>query len=141
MTSRRTVLKSLAASSAIPFIPGMASRAFSAEGDTIRFAVAKPAGDLNPHVYNGLWGAQDLIFEPLIEYGEGGELEPGARNLVGSAGRAASLLRLKLREGVTFQDGAPWNAEAMKWNLDRWIHLDDHGWMNHVRLFDGLEHP
>lgn len=26
----------------------------------------------------------------------------------------------KLREGVTFQDGTPWNADAAKFNIDRW---------------------
>jgi len=26
----------------------------------------------------------------------------------------------KLRQGVTFQDGAPWNARAAKFNFDRW---------------------
>jgi len=26
----------------------------------------------------------------------------------------------KLRQGVTFQDGTPWNADAAKFNIDRW---------------------
>ena len=113
------------------------TQAQAAEGDVVRFAIAKPAGDLNPHVYQGLWGVQDLMFEPLIVYGRDGKLEPGLASAwqLSEDGR---VLRLELRKGVTFQDGAPWNAEAMKWNLERWIHLEDHAWINHVRLSDGL---
>lgn len=138
MTNRRDILKSLAAAGLLPFVPGALGMACAAEGDTVRFAIAKPAGNLNPHVYSGLWGVQDLIFEPLIKYGRNGELEPGLATSweLSEDGR---VLRLNLRKGVVFQDGAPWNAEALKWNFERWIHLDDHSWMNHVRLFDGLD--
>jgi nickel transport system substrate-binding protein len=135
--NRRDALKGLAATGLISFLPAAIRRARAAAGDVVRFAIAKPAGDLNPHVYQGLWGVQDLMFEPLITYGKNGKLEPGLATAwqLSEDGR---LLRLELRKGVVFQDGAPWNAEAMQWNLERWIHLEDHGWINHVRLYDGL---
>ncbi len=135
--NRRSFLQTaLVAGSSLGF-PHLAGTAHSAETDVIRFAIGKPAGDLNPHVYNGLWGAQDLMFEPLIGYGRNGQLVP-ALATSWELKNDGKLLHLKLREGVTFQDGDPWNAEALKWNLERWIHIEDHGWMNHVRLFDGL---
>ena len=138
MITRRTVLTSLAAAGLSPFVPVGVRRAAAQEAGVIRFASAKPAGDMNPHVYNGLWGAQDLIFEPLIVYGQGGELQPG---LATAWTLSADGLRLDLdlREGVTFHDGTPWNAEALRWNLERWIHDDNHQWMNHARLFEDLE--
>lgn len=138
MISRRDLMKTAAAAGLVPFLPGAVSLARAEAGDTIRFAVAKPAGNLDPHVYSGVWGVQDLIFEPLIVYGAGGKLEPGLAT-AWELEEDGKRLHLTLREGVTFHDGAPWNAEAMKWNIDRWIRLDDHSWINHVRLFDGLE--
>ena len=30
-----------------------------------------------------------------------------------------------LRQGVTFHDGTPFNAEAVKWNMDRWRIVDN----------------
>ena len=107
--NRRNALKGLAATGLLPFMPGKLRQAQAAEGDVVRFAIAKPAGDLNPHVYQGLWGVQDLMFEPLIVYGRDGKLEPGLASAwqLSEDGR---VLRLELRKGVTFQDGAPWNA-------------------------------
>ncbi len=37
-----------------------------------------------------------------------------------SANEDATVWTFTLREGVTFQDGTPFNAEAVKFNLDRW---------------------
>ncbi len=137
-TTRKQVMIAIAVAAVLPLLPGSipVSRADEA-GDTIRFAIAKPAGDLNPHTYAGLWGVQDLMFEPLVKYGPNGEVLPGLAT-DWSFEDDGRLLRLNLRKGVLFQDGTPWDADALKWNLDRWINLDDHSWINFARLFDGL---
>ena len=36
----------------------------------------------------------------------------------------ADVWTLGLREGVMFHDGTPFNAEAVKWNFDRWLDAD-----------------
>ena len=126
----------LAVSAASSIIPSIVSA--SELRDTLRIAIAKPAGDLNPHKYTGLWGVQDLLFEPLVKYGHDGQIEPGLATewAVEDGGK---LLKLTLRAGVTFHDGAPFDAEAADWNLKRWIGLDANNWMNSSRLFDGTE--
>ncbi len=138
MLKRREFIKVAASAALLPLIPGSVSIARAENGDEIvRFAIAKPTGNLNPHKYSGLWGAQDLIFEPLVKYGHDGIMEPGLAESWELL-EGGHHLRLHLRKGVRFHDGAPWNADALKWNLDRWIYMKNHNWMNHVRLFDGL---
>jgi nickel transport system substrate-binding protein len=117
------------------FLSGLSPLALLAEdGGTLRVAAGKPAGDLDPHKYSGLWSVQDLMFEPLIRYGTGGKFEPALASewQVENDGK---LIRFHLRKGVTFQDGTPWDASSMTWNLDRWIGKDDNSWMNLSRLF------
>lgn len=139
-TSRRTLLKGLAGVPALLAATYSPLAALAQEGgaghDALRVAMAKPAGSLDPHKYIGLWSVQDLIFEPLIRYGHGGKMEPALATewVVEDGGK---LLRVKLRQNVTFHDGTPWNAKAMTWNLDRWMGKDAHNWMNCSRLFDG----
>lgn len=100
--NRRNALKGLAATGLLPFVPGMFRQAQAAEGDVVRFAIGKPAGDLNPHVYQGLWGVQDLMFEPLIGYGRDGKLEPALATSwqLSDDGR---VLRLELRRASRFR--------------------------------------
>lgn len=135
-TNRRTILKGMAGIAAIIATNPISALAQDGAGGVLRVAAAKPAGDLNPHAFKGLWAAQDLIFEPLLRYEHGGTFSPALATewQVEDGGK---LLRFKLRENVKFHDGAPWNAEAMIWNLDRWIGQGRNGWMNASRLFDG----
>ena len=58
------------------------------------------------------------IFEPLIRMDDAGVPGPG---LAESWTRNADLteMTLKLRHGVTFHDGTPFNAEAVKRNFER----------------------
>jgi nickel transport system substrate-binding protein len=137
--SRRTFLKGLAVAPALfgglsSTIAAYAQEA-KAHGDLI-VAIAKPAGNLDPHKYIGLWAVQDLMFEPLMRYGKNGQIEPALATewAVEDNGK---LLRVKLRQNVTFQDGTPWDAEAMMWNLDRWIGKPANNWMNSSRLYSG----
>src|SRR5207248_8696548 len=56
--------------------------------------------------------------ESLLYLGDDQQLKPWLAESyeVGSAGKTFTF---KLRRDVTFQDGAPFNAAAVKWNFDR----------------------
>lgn len=60
------------------------------------------------------------ITERLIGFERGGaELAP-ALATSWSANEDATVWTLELREGIAFHDGTPFDAEAVKFNLDRW---------------------
>jgi len=64
------------------------------------------------------------VTEPLIGYGDDGtELAP----LLATGWRPnddATVWTLTLRQGVRFHDGTPFDADAVKFNLDRWNEPD-----------------
>lgn len=58
-----------------------------------------------------------LLFETLITYDENGNLAPGLATGWSYSEDGLSMT-LTLRQGVTFHDGTPFNAEAVKANMD-----------------------
>ena len=58
-----------------------------------------------------------LLFETLITYDENGNLAPGLATDWSYSEDGLSMT-LTLRQGVTFHDGTPFNAEAVKANMD-----------------------
>lgn len=64
-------------------------------------------------------GIQRMIMDGLFGFNDKMELIPLLATEY-TANDDATEFTLKLREGVSFSDGTPWNAEAAKANLDRW---------------------
>lgn len=64
--------------------------------------------------------AQDLIYEPLVSYDRGGEIQPALAESweVSPDGK---LITFQLREGVQFSDGTPFDAAAAKANFDQML--------------------
>ena len=61
------------------------------------------------------------IFSTLLQYPTtGSELVPALATEVPEAEDSGRSYTFKLREGVKFHDGAPFDAEAVKFNFDRW---------------------
>jgi peptide/nickel transport system substrate-binding protein len=59
------------------------------------------------------------IFDKLLSYSTNGTIEP---QLATGYQATAEKVRLNLRTGVTFQDGTPFNAQAVQSSLNRVLH-------------------
>jgi peptide/nickel transport system substrate-binding protein len=65
------------------------------------------------------------VVENLVAYAPGtADIAPGLA-LSWEPNDDATVWTFKLREGVTFHDGTPFDAEAVKFNFDRWNHQDN----------------
>ncbi len=60
----------------------------------------------------------DYMAEPLVTINENGELIPALATAWEAAADGMSWT-FDLRQGVTFQDGTPFDADAVVWNIDR----------------------
>lgn len=85
----------------------------------LRVAAVSDASSLDP--IRGNAGTDHVLIYPmydtLISYSTGLEAEPGLAESWEQ--KSPTELTLKLREGVTFHDGEPFNAEAVVYNIER----------------------
>jgi len=95
----------------------------AAQSDTLTIASGTDIENLNIHIVTSSpsFSVLEHIYEPLFSMSPEGELEP----LLAESIEATSdtTYRITLKEGISFTDGTPLNAEAVKANLD-WV-LDE----------------
>jgi nickel transport system substrate-binding protein len=87
-------------------------------------------GPLNPHLYspNQMFG-QAMVYEPLVRYDGGGKIVPCLATSWEMEPDGHAWL-FHLRKGVAFSDGAPFNAVAVKKNLDAVLaNGERHAWL------------
>jgi peptide/nickel transport system substrate-binding protein len=122
------VLVLLAASSAFVFAGGTAAE----EAKTLVYATTEHLTDLDPsNAYDfHTWELFQNIGNGLLKY------EPGTTKIIPglaesyTASPEADEYTFKLREGLKFTDGTPFNAEVVKWSVDRVIALEgDPSWL------------
>ncbi|MGH3615919.1 MAG: ABC transporter substrate-binding protein [Pseudonocardia sp.] len=107
-------------------------------GGTLNVALGEEAGVLDPHVFTGNFLLLDMIFEPLVTYGEDGALEPGlARSWTVSPDGLS--VAFELQQGVRFHDGTPFDAAAVKWNFDRWVGKEDYNFFRTSEVVQTVE--
>jgi peptide/nickel transport system substrate-binding protein len=118
-TSRRTVLKTGAASLAALAAPSI-GRAQPSPANTLIFADDSNSDvGYDPRVTQSRHEEQVIVqvFDQLIMSDEKGNLAPGLATQWEAAPDGLSV-RMRLREGVRFHDGTPFNAEAVKFTFD-----------------------
>jgi peptide/nickel transport system substrate-binding protein len=91
----------------------------AAAGSTVTLAIFQEPDTLDPAAATLISSYQVLqsIFDPLM-YQIGGKLYPGLATSM-TVSKDSRTYTFMLRKGVTFQDGTPFNAQAVKFNFDR----------------------
>ncbi|SEF71089.1 nickel ABC transporter substrate-binding protein [Paenibacillus sp. UNC499MF] len=80
------------------------------------YATSKDINDMNPHLYAGSMPAQGMVYESLVENTEDG-IEPLLAESWETS-KDGKTYTFHLRKNVTFHDGEPFNAEAVKKNIE-----------------------
>lgn len=79
-------------------------------------ATSKDIKDMNPHLYTGAMYAQGMVYESLVE-----NTEEGIKPLLAESweiSKDGKVYTFHLRKNVKFHDGEPFNAEAVKKNIE-----------------------
>jgi peptide/nickel transport system substrate-binding protein len=97
------------------------STAAMAAGDlVIAFPASQEPASLDGHIdpYQSTWLFDSFVADPLVVLDADGNYQPALATSweVSEDGKTWTF---KLREGVAFQDGTPFDAEAVKYNLER----------------------
>ncbi|MHB9292114.1 nickel transport system substrate-binding protein [Hollandina sp. SP2] len=105
------------------------------------YAAPTELGDINVHLYAGEMIAQDMVFEPLIDNTPEGFAPAMAETWEVSPDGKEYMFHL--RKGVTFHDGEPFNAAAVKLNFDAIMNNKDwHTWLglpNKIKSYEALD--
>lgn len=118
-STRRTVLKSGAASLAVLAAPNLARSQANASNTLVWGDDSRSDVTFDPRVTQSRHEEQVIVqvFDQLIMSDEKGSLSPGLASAWQLSPDSTSL-HLKLREGVKFHDGSAFNAEAVKFTFD-----------------------
>lgn len=92
------------------------------------YASAKDINDMNPHLYTGSMPAQGMVYESLVE-----NTPDGIKPLLAESWDISDdgkKYTFHLRQGVKFHDGEPFNAEAVKQNIEAvQANAEKHAWI------------
>lgn len=106
----------------------------------LNYATAVNVGELNPHLYspNQMFG-QAMVYESLVKYGAGGKILPWLAESWEMAEDGKSYT-FKLRQGVKFSNGEPFNAEAVKKSMEAVMaNAKRHQWLELMKQLDKVE--
>jgi nickel transport system substrate-binding protein len=135
MTFLRKPLASAVLATAMLLAPAPARAA-----ETLTYSWPANAGPLDPHRYSpNQMFAQAMLYEPLVRYGADGAIHPwlAVSWTLSEDGRAYTF---RLRDGVAFSDGSPFDAAAVKANFDAVLaERERHAWLELVARTERVE--
>lgn len=101
------------------------------------YASTKDINDMNPHFYTGSMPAQGKVYESLVE-----NTKDGIKPLLAESWEISDdgkVYTFHLREDVKFHDGEPFNAEAVKKNIDAvQNNAEKHAWIKLSTKIEGV---
>ncbi|WP_416147599.1 staphylopine-dependent metal ABC transporter substrate-binding lipoprotein [Salipaludibacillus sp. HK11] len=101
--------------------------AASGENELV-YASAIDINDMNPHLYTGSMPAQGKVYESLVE-----NTEDGIKPLLADSWEVSEdgkVYTFNLKKDVKFHDGEPFNAEAVKKNIEAvQNNAETHAWI------------
>ncbi|MGP1561455.1 MAG: nickel ABC transporter substrate-binding protein [Helicobacteraceae bacterium] len=119
------------------------ARAKNATGkeQIVRFANSRNVGEINPHLYspNEMF-AQNMVYDALVAYDEKtGKILPSLA-VSWRIEQGGKRYVFRLREGVKFSDGTPFNAHAVKANVDAILaNASRHAWLELVNVLKSCQ--
>ena len=107
--------------------------------DVLNYSWSSNVGPLNPHMYSPsqMFG-QNMVYDPLVRYQADGTVAPCLAESwkISPDGKEYTFT---LRKGVTFSDGTPFDARAVKMNIDAvLLNHDRHHWLELVNQLHGV---
>jgi peptide/nickel transport system substrate-binding protein len=105
--------------------PAQAASKPAAAGGTLTFAIESDPIDFDPMLSRALYDryAQYQMYDSLVRVDPSGQIIPWLAQKWDLAPDGKKLT-FTLRQGVKYQDGSPFDAESVKWNLDRYRNTD-----------------
>lgn len=96
--------------------------------DTLRYAFSSEPPTLDPHMSGSIWTSRSIVpvCDTLTWVDAKGNVGPHLATSW-STSKDGTVWTMKVRSGVTFHDGTPFNAEAAKFTLDRIVEKKNAG--------------
>lgn len=120
MTSRRSFHRAAVAGAASAWGGGVLAQPRPRTGGTLTYAAGSATQTLDPQFITDVTTFRGVgtMYEALTKQDESGQVGPGLA-VSWSVSPDRRTWTFKLRPGVTFHDGAPFNAQAVKFTYDR----------------------
>lgn len=108
--------------------------------DELVFVNYRDIRDLNPHLYAGEMYAQSILYDTLVSNTEDGYVGCLAEDW--SISEDGRIYTFNIRDGVTFSDGTPCDANAILANFNAILeNRERHTWLEMMNLLVGVSAP